>query len=131
MDSHRAFLRAASDIEKGISITLFPEGTIHHTGPRIGRFKNGPFRLAIQQQVPVVPISFLDNWRLLPDDFLKRTGHPGRAHVIIHEPISTKGMTEADMETLKSKVYEVMKAPLSKKFPEYFPEDKEPDLIIK
>ncbi len=120
MDSHRAFLRAASDIEKGISITLFPEGTIHHNGPRIGRFKNGPFRLAIQAQVPVVPITFLDNWVLLPDDFLKRVGHPGKSHVIIHDPIPTVGMTENDMEALKAKVYQVMKAPLAKKYPEYF-----------
>lgn len=120
MDSHRAFHRAASDIEKGISITLFPEGTIHHNGPRIGRFKNGPFRLAIQQQVPVVPITFLDNWVLLPDDFLKRVGHPGRSHVIIHDPIPTIGMTEADMETLKTKVFQVMKEPIANKYPEYF-----------
>lgn len=125
MDSHRAFLRAASDIEKGISITLFPEGTIHHNGPRIGRFKNGPFRLAIQQQVPVVPITFLNNWILLPDDYKKRVGHPGRSQVIIHEPIPTVGMTESDMERLKAKVFEVMRAPLAKKFPEYFPEKSE------
>lgn len=122
MDSHRAFLRAASDLEKGISITLFPEGTILHNGPRIGRFKNGPFRLAIQAQVPVVPITFLDNWVILPDDFLKRTGHPGLCRVIIHDPIPTKGMTEADMESLKAKVYQVMREPLAKKFPEYFNE---------
>jgi len=122
MDSHRAFMRAASDLEKGISITLFPEGTILHNGPRIGRFKNGPFRLAIQAQVPVVPITFLDNWVLLPDDFLKRTGHPGLSRVIIHDPIPTKGMTEADMESLKAKVYQVMKSPLAEKYPEYFNE---------
>jgi len=125
MDSHRAFLRAASDLEKGISITLFPEGTILHNGPCIGRFKNGPFRLAIQAQVPVVPITFLDNWVLLPDDFLKRTGRPGMSHVIIHEAIPTTGMTEADMETLKAKVYKVMKDPLAAKFPEYFQDQAE------
>ena len=125
MDSHRAFLRAASDLEKGISITLFPEGTILHNGPRIGRFKNGPFRLAIQAQVPVVPITFLDNWVLLPDDFLKRTGRPGISRVIIHDPIPTLGMTEDDMETLKAQVFKAMKDPLAVKFPEYFKPDLE------
>lgn len=122
MDSHRAFLRAASDLEKGISITLFPEGTILHNGPIVGRFKNGPFRLAIQAQVPVVPITFLNNWVILPDDFTKRVGHPGRCRVIMHDPIPTTGMTEADMEELKAKVYQVMKAPLAQKFPQYFKE---------
>ena len=52
LDSHRAFMRAGSDIDKGISVALFPEGTIHHNGPVIGRFKNGPFRLAIEKQIP-------------------------------------------------------------------------------
>ena len=100
-DSHRAFLRAASDIEKKISITLFPEGTIHHTGPVMGRFKNGPFKLAVEKQVPIVPITFMNNWLLLPDDFYRRIGHPGIARIILHDPIPTIGMTEDDIDVLK------------------------------
>ncbi len=119
-DSHRAFLRAASDMEKGISITLFPEGTIHHNGPIMGRFKNGPFRLAIEKQVPIVPVTFLNNWILLPDDYYRRVGRPGIAKVIIHEPIPTTGMTEADLDTLKAKVYAIVDAPLRKKYASYY-----------
>jgi len=92
-DSHRAFMRAGSDLDKGISITLFPEGGIQSHFPQMARFKNGPFRLAIEKQVPIVPISFLDNWLLLPDDFRRSVGRPGLSRVIIHEPIETKGMT--------------------------------------
>lgn len=124
VDSHRAFLRACSDMDKKISITLFPEGTIHHNGPVMGRFKNGPFRLAIEKQVPIVPVTFMDNWVLLPDDYFNRVGHPGIAHVIIHEPIETKGLTEADIETLKAKVYEVIDAPLREKYPGWFSKPK-------
>ena len=120
MDSHRAFKRAGNDIDKGISIALFPEGTIHHKAPLMGRFKNGPFRLAIEKQVPIVPISFLNNWLLLPDDFHNRVGHPGIAHVIIHEPILTKGLSEGDIEKLKADVYAAINKPLQEKFPEYF-----------
>lgn len=120
MDSHRAFLRAGADIDKGISITLFPEGTIHHNGPRIGRFKNGPFRLAIDKQVPIVPITFVNNWKILPDDFIKRQGAPGIARVIIHDPIPTSGMTEEDMDALKKKVQEIMEAPLKAAYPDYY-----------
>ncbi len=119
-DSHRAFLRASSDIEKGISIALFPEGTIHHNGPVMGRFKNGPFKLAIENQVPIVPITFLNNWLLLPDDYHNRVGHPGVAHVIVHKPIPTKGMTEADINSLKSMVYDAITQPLQEEFPERY-----------
>lgn len=120
LDSHRAYMRAVSDIDKGISITLFPEGTIHHNGPVVGRFKNGPFRLAIEKQVPIVPITFLNNWILLPDNFKKRIGHPGIAKVILHEPIETKGMTEADLDQLKLRVHDIISKPLKEKYPEYF-----------
>ncbi len=120
MDSHRAFLRAGNDIDKGISITLFPEGTIHKNCPVLARFKNGPFRLAIEKQVPIVPVTFLDNWKILPDDYEKRVGHPGIAKVIIHDPIPTTGMTEDDLEKLKASVYEVISLPIQKKYPEYF-----------
>ena len=120
LDSHRAFLRAGNDIDKGISIALFPEGTIYHNGPVMGRFKNGPFRLAIEKQIPIVPITFLNNWILLPDNFHQRIGHPGIAHVIIHEPIPTIGMNEADLEKLKSAVYTAISKPLKEKYPECY-----------
>jgi len=119
-DSHRAFLRAAADIEKKISITLFPEGTIHHTGPVMGRFKNGPFKLAVEKQVPIVPITFMNNWLLLPDDFYRRIGHPGIARIILHDPIPTIGMTEDDIDALKEKVYRVINAPIEERYPGYF-----------
>jgi len=124
-ESHRAYLRAANDIDKGISINLFPEGTIHHNGPRMGRFKNGPFRLAIEKQVPIVPVTFLNNWRLLPDDYYRRVGHPGIAQIIVHEPIETKGLTEKDLDQLKHKVYDIISGPLEKNYPKYFSETKE------
>jgi 1-acyl-sn-glycerol-3-phosphate acyltransferase len=125
-DSHRAFVRAGDDLDKGISVSLFPEGTITHTAPIMARFKNGPFRLAIEKQVPVVPITFLNNWELLPDNFKSgKVGHPGIAHVIFHHPIETTGMNQNDLQSLKQKVYEVINAPLEKKYPEYFIRAKE------
>ena len=121
-DSHRAFLRAGSDLEKGLSICLFPEGTIHHTGPRMGRFKNGPFRLAIEKQVPIVPITFLNNWILLPDDYQRSAGRPGMARVILHDPIETKGLTMQDLKSLQQRVYETIDAPMKEAFPQYYPQ---------
>jgi len=108
IDSHRAFVRAGEDIDKGISITLFPEGTIHHTYPQMGRYKNGPFKLAIEKQVPIVPVTFLNNYLLLPDDYWKHIGHPGVAGVVMHKPIETTGMAENDIDLLKQKCFDVI-----------------------
>lgn len=111
--SHRAFKRAADDIEKGISIAIFPEATIPECSPQMSRFKNGAFKLAIEKQIPIVPVVFLDNWRLLPDTRGKWCkGGPGVSRVIVHDPVSTEGLTENDLNDLKNSVFEIIQKTL-------------------
>ena len=110
--SHKAFVRAAQDISRGASIFLFPEGTISSRGKLIS-FKNGAFKLAIENQVPIVPVTYLNNWRLLQNGgFLKAHGKPGVARVIVHKPIPTVGMTEKDLVNLRSRVHHTIEAAL-------------------
>ncbi len=106
--SHRAFIRAGQEIEKGHSTFLYPEGGISSNGKPRG-FKNGAFKLAIEKQVPIVPITYLNNWRLLQNGgFFKSMGGPGISRIIVHKPISTVGMTENDLLSLKTKVHEII-----------------------
>lgn len=110
--SHKAFMRAAQDISQGASIFLFPEGTISSRG-RLLPFKNGAFKLAIENQVPVVPVTYLNNWKLLQNGgFLKSYGKPGVARVIVHKPVPTTGLTEKDLVNLRSRVYHTIEAAL-------------------
>jgi 1-acyl-sn-glycerol-3-phosphate acyltransferase len=110
--SHRAFMRAGQDIDKGDSVFLFPEGTISSFGKLRG-FKNGAFKLAIDKQVPIVPVTYLNNWKLLQNGgFFKAHGRPGISRVVIHEPIPTAGMTEKDLVSLRTKVYEIIQKEL-------------------
>ncbi len=111
--SHRAFIRARADLDKGISIAIFPEATIPACAPRLGRLKNGAFKLAIEKQVPIVPVVFLDNWRLLPDGAMKKSGGtPGVSRVYIHDPVITAGLTDSDLESLKKKVHDLIEKTL-------------------
>jgi 1-acyl-sn-glycerol-3-phosphate acyltransferase len=90
--SYAAFQRATEKLRNGESVFLFPEGTIESKG-NLKPFKNGAFRLAIENQVPIVPITYLNNWRLLQNGgFFKSHGRPGLSYVIVHEPVDTKGM---------------------------------------
>lgn len=108
-DAHRVMTRAEEDIKKGASIVIFPEGTIPENAPVMGHFKNGPFKLAIDTQTPIVPVTYLNNYKILPDGKKgKIGGRPGISYVKIHAPISTKGMTKEDIETLKHKVFEAI-----------------------
>jgi len=97
--SHRAFMRAHHDIQKGISISIFPEATVPACAPKLGPMKNGAFKLAIENQIPLVPVTYLNTWKILPEH--KIIPGPHKVLIYIHEPIITKGMTDADLKTLK------------------------------
>lgn len=109
--AYRAFVEGEQCLQAGDSLVMFPEGTMNPDGPLTKPFKNGPFRLAIRTGVPIVPITFLDNWRLFC-----RTGsrgaRPGIARVIIHEPVQVEGLTEADAGKLRERVQAIIEAPL-------------------
>lgn len=107
IDSFRAYKKALEALDNGYNLIIFPEGTTSDIAPQMLEFKNGPFKIAIDKQVAVLPVTFLDNWHLFLYDgnMLMR---PGRARVIIHEPIETAGLTQADADRLKDEVYDII-----------------------
>lgn len=61
--------RAGIALDQGSSIILFPEGgifTLHP--PKMVPFKNGAFRLAMEKQIPVIPVTLSYNHLILPED---------------------------------------------------------------
>ena len=114
-DSHKAFKRAASDLSKGISLAIFPEATIPSCAPELGPFKNGAFKLAIEKQVPIVPITYLDNWSIFPDaKGCHSLVRPGISRIIVHTPIPTTGMNDDDSSALRKQVYNIINDTLTK-----------------
>ncbi|MFD2573719.1 lysophospholipid acyltransferase family protein [Spirosoma soli] len=101
-------------LASGRSIMIFPEGGIRaESPPQMVPFKDGAFTMAIQQQVPVVPITLLNVYRILPDvSPVRMHWHPLRA--VVHPPIETVGMTPDDVERLKQETYQVIDAELRK-----------------
>ncbi len=111
--SHRAFLRAAKDISRGQAVFIFPEAGISSNGKLRG-FKNGAFKLAIEKQVPIVPITYLNNWKLLQNGgYFKTFGKCGVSKVVVHPPIPTKGMDQNDLISLRTKVYDTIQNELN------------------
>lgn len=101
-------------LASGRSIMIFPEGGIlAPEPPQMVSFKDGAFTMAIQQQVPIVPVTLLNNYQILPDKSpLRFHWHPLKA--IVHPPIYTTGMTQADIKRLKQETYQVIDAALKK-----------------
>ncbi|MBM3466009.1 MAG: 1-acyl-sn-glycerol-3-phosphate acyltransferase [Armatimonadetes bacterium] len=94
-----ASLQKAAQIirEKSVSIWVFPEGTRNPNRP-MRPFKKGAFHLAVEAQVPIVPVAqSLQQYAVDP----KRLRAPGGLiQVRILEPISTAGMTADDVDRL-------------------------------
>ena len=88
-------------------MVIFPEGTISNVVPQLIKFKDGPFRLAIEKQIDILPVTIIGNWNILPDQGYFE-GKPGNAYQYIHKPISTVGLTFDDLDMLKEKVYRVI-----------------------
>lgn len=93
-DAAIASLRAAADVLRaGLNMTVFPEGTRSRDG-RLLPFKKGPFYLALDSGVPIVPMTILGTFELMPKGQWYAT--PGKATVIFHEPIDPKGFRDKD-----------------------------------
>lgn len=114
MGSHRAFVQAGERIDEGYSMIIYPEGTISNEG-KLKPFKNGAFKLAIDKQVPVVPVVNLNNWQLLQNGgFFKSHGRPGLARIIVFDPIPTTDLTEENSVNLRDRVFELINQELEK-----------------
>ena len=108
-DGKRSVDRCGLELDKGHSVVMFPEGTISANVPEMLKFKNGAFKLAIEKQVPIIPITFFTNHkRLEMAGLFSGKAGPGIAKAVIHEPIPTKGMTEEDLVPLRDKVYKII-----------------------
>jgi len=108
VEAHKALKLAGEEIDKGRSMVIYPEGTISSHG-KLRSFKSGAFKLAIDKQVPIVPVVNLNNWKLLQNGgFFKSNGCIGFANVVVLEPINTKGMTEENLVDLRERVFKLI-----------------------
>lgn len=96
---------AAQIIRNGKSVMTFPEGTRSRDG-KIGSFKKGPFYLALQSGVPIIPVSIIGSRAILPRRSLRM--HPGKITMIIDKPIDSTEYSLENRDELMSKVYEVI-----------------------
>ena len=99
--------RSLEAIDEGKSLVIFPEGgIITSKEPVMAKFKDGAFRVAIEKQIAIVPVTIPYNWIILPPDQFLLKWHPLK--VVFHEPLDTTGLTLKDTEMLKHKLFSVI-----------------------
>lgn len=106
------FLRAQRRLKQGLSICIFPEGGVPEEHVLLDEFKDGAFRLAINHQIPVVPITFYDNKKRFSYTFF--SGSPGKMRAKIHRFLPTENLTKTDTKSINEKARSVIWDELSK-----------------
>lgn len=106
------YLRSGKAIDDGKSLVIFPEGGIWSTQPpKLSRFKDGPFRLSVEKQIPIVPVTLPDNHHILMDAPLRLK--PGRLRLIFHEPVMPASTDPKEVDRLKENVFAVIQNELN------------------
>lgn len=110
---HETIVKAQEKLSQGLSVCIFPEGGVPNNETIVlDSFKDGAFRLAIEFQIPIVPMTFVGLKAHFPFRFF--AGKPGLIPVYIHEFIPTKGLTQDDKPALKERIRNIILQPLLK-----------------
>ena len=96
-----------SVLKKGISIIVFPEGTFNMTPNPLKDFYDGAFRVAIETQMPVKPILFLNTYDRMNYKSIFSL-NPGKSRAVFLEEVPVEGLTQKDVAMLKQKIYDLM-----------------------
>jgi 1-acyl-sn-glycerol-3-phosphate acyltransferase len=100
-----------SVLRKGISIFIFPEGTLNETRRPLKEFYDGAFRIAIETQTPIKPILILDSYKRMSYESVFSM-NPGRSRSVFLDEISVQGLTSKDVIGLRQKVFSIMEQKL-------------------
>ena len=104
-ESVKRLQEGTSTLHGGWSVLIYPEGTRTSDG-MIQNFKKGPFMMAVQSGIPILPVTCNGAFKVLPKKTLAiRAGH---IDITIGNPIPTDGMTERDVPELMEKTRQEM-----------------------
>ena len=87
------------EVKKGRNYLIFPEGTRSKNGNTMGEFHGGSFRCAIKAKCPIVPVAFVDSFRVLD----QKGSKPLTVHISYLEPIAYEeyqGMNTTDLAAM-------------------------------
>ena len=119
--SAKSLIVAGKKVKEGWSLMIFPEGGIpDENNPKMTPFKEGAFQLAKNLNVPIVPVTFMNNYRLLSDPSdVFGPASPGIIKVHIHPYFSVEEIGSMTQKELTLACFDRINAPILKEFPEF------------
>ena len=99
--------RGVATLKHGLPLVLFPEGGRAANG-QLQTMMSGCAYMAIKAQVPLVPLTLVGTYELLPIHVYAL--HPRPLLIIVGDPISTAGLTTRDADALTQRIYDSISA---------------------
>jgi len=93
LESYRA---AVASLKAGNSLVAFAEGTRTPDG-RLRPFKRGPFKMALDAGVDVIPIALCDVWKYHPPSAIMPLAVPRGVEIKVLPPVKTQGRTADEL----------------------------------
>jgi 1-acyl-sn-glycerol-3-phosphate acyltransferase len=97
--------RGVQTLKHGLPLVIFPEGGRAATG-QTQPFVSGAAYMAIKAQVPLIPITLIGTYELLPIHVYAL--YPRPLKIIIGDPIPTTGLTSRDADALTKRLFETI-----------------------
>ena len=101
------------EVQNGRPFLIFPEGTRSKNGNKMNEFHGGSFRCALKSKCPILPVAFVDSFKVLD----QKGSDPVTVHIHYLKPIpyeEYQGMKSPELaELVKSRIQEVLDAYVS------------------
>jgi 1-acyl-sn-glycerol-3-phosphate acyltransferase len=99
--------KAQEVLASGVNMSVFPEGTRSQTGELLP-FKKGPFYMALEAGVPIIPMTILGTAAIWPKGSMAMK--PGTATVVFHSLIDPKRFPEREalMDAVRASIASAM-----------------------
>jgi 1-acyl-sn-glycerol-3-phosphate acyltransferase len=97
--------RGVATLKQGLPLVLFPEGGRAATG-QLQTMMSGCAYMAIKAQVPLIPLTLIGTYELLPIHVYAL--HPRPISIVVGDPIPTVGLSTRDADTLTQRLYELI-----------------------
>lgn len=106
-DSRRKLYEKASKfLQRGVSVMMFPEGT-RSTDCMVHNFKRGAFKLAIENNIPILPVVIYGTGDILPKNgFIMKSGH--KIDVKVLDLVPPEKFETTDHDELADKFYQMI-----------------------
>jgi 1-acyl-sn-glycerol-3-phosphate acyltransferase len=99
--------RGVNTLKQGLPLVLFPEGGRAATG-QLQAMMSGCAYMAIKAQVPLIPLTLVGTYELLPIHVYAL--YPRPLLIVVGDPIPTTGLNPRDADALTQRLYESISA---------------------